>query len=190
MNYVVLIVAALCLANLLFLTVLMRRLRAVRDELPSRPRLPGPHMSDGVLPRGTVVPPFVTRDVDGVPLGRDWLTGPTLVYFLAPGCAPCAELLPALVDRARIHPGGRDRVLAVVVARSLDEAERYVTGLAGVARVVVEVSGEPRPVVTAFGTRAFPAVYLVDAGAQILASGAGNMALSALPTEARAHAGA
>jgi hypothetical protein len=190
MNYVVLILAVLCLANLAFLTALARRVRAVGDELRSRPRLPGPPVSDGVLPRDTVVPPFATHDVDGVPVGRDSLTGPTLVFFLAPGCAPCTELLPGLVSRAHTHPGGRQRVLAVVVARNREEGEYYVTELAGVARVVVEVSGEPRPVVSAFGTRAFPAVYLLDAGARVLASGAGNMALSALPKEIRVHAGA
>jgi len=188
MTYLVLILAVLCLANLSFLTVLARRLRAVGDELRSRPR--SPSVSDGVLPRGAVVPPFAAYDVDGVPVGRDSLTGPTLVSFLAPGCAPCTELLPDLVSRARAHPGGRDRVLAVVVARDPQEAEHYVTELAGVARVVIEAGGAPRPVVSAFGTRAFPAVYLVDAGARVLASGAGNTALTALPKRISVHAGA
>lgn len=188
MTYVVLILAVLCLANLLFLTVLARRLRAVGDELRSRPQAPA--VSDGVLPRGAVVPPFATRDVDGVPLDRDSVTGPTLVCFVAPGCAPCEELLPALVARARTHPGGRDRVLAVVVARTPEEADRYLSELADVARVVVEVSGAPRPVVTAFAARAFPAVYLLDTGGRVLASGAGNMALSELPEQVRVHAGA
>lgn len=190
MTYVVLILAVLCLANLAFLTVLARRLRALGDELRSRPGPRGPSVSDGVLPRGAVVPPFAAYDVDGAPVGRDSLTGPTLVFFLAPGCAPCTELLPGLVSRARTHPGGRPRVLAVVVARDPEEAQHYVTELAGVARVVVEAGGGPRPVVSAFGTRAFPAVYLVDAGARVIASGAGNMALTALPEQASVHAGA
>jgi len=187
MNYVVL---TLCLVNLFFLAVLARRLRAVGDELRSRSRRQGPRLSDGVLPRGAVVSPFATSDIDGLSLDRDSVTASTLVYFVAPGCAPCAELLPAMVDRARTHPGGRERVLAVVVARNREEAEEYVTELAGVARIVVEVAGEPRQVLTAFGVRAFPAAYLLDAGGRVVASGAGNMALAALPRQVRVHADA
>jgi thiol-disulfide isomerase/thioredoxin len=189
MTYAVLVLAVLCLTNLLLLAVLARRVRALGDDLRSRPVLQAPAVSEGVLPRGAVVPPFSVPDVDGAPVNRDGLTGPTLVFFLAPGCAPCEDLLPSLRDRARTHPGGRDRVLAVIVARGAEEAQRYVTLLGDVARMIVEVSGGPRPVVTAFAARAFPAVYLLDAGAQVLASGAGNMALSALP-RVRVHAGA
>jgi thiol-disulfide isomerase/thioredoxin len=189
MTGAVLVLAVLCLVNLLLLAVLARRVRALGDDVRARPALHTPAVSEGVLPRGAVVPPFTAGDVDGMPVDRDGLTGPTLVFFLAPGCAPCEDLLPSLVDRARTHPGGRERVLAVVVARGAEEAQRYLTELAGVARVVIEVSGGPRPVVTAFATRAFPAVYLLDAGAQVLASGAGNTALSALP-RVRVHAGA
>jgi hypothetical protein len=191
MPYVVACVVMLtlmCLANLALLAVLARRLRALRRELRLRAAPPGSAVSDGVVRPGTVVPAFISTDTDGRPVSRDALTGDTLVYLLAPGCPPCEQILPNLVDRAWSHPGGRDRVLAVVVRGPAGAAERYVGSLAGVARVFIEAAGETHSLLTSFDAKAFPAVYLIDAHGTVLASGSGSLALTALPALSATHA--
>jgi hypothetical protein len=69
---------------------------------------------------------------------------------------------------ARLAASGGRRALAVVVGPA-SKAEEFLTILDGVVPVVREDQGGP--VTTAFAARAFPAVFLLDPGGKVVASG-------------------
>jgi hypothetical protein len=164
----VLVLSLLCLVNLLFSAAVVRRLRehtTILDTLAGEP----PAVA---RPAGATVDAFTATAADGTAVGRDRLAGLTLVGFFSPGCGPCHERLPEFLGRAREMPGGRDRVLAVVVGdpdRTDDRADDMVAALAPDAVVVVEqrATGLAR----AFGVRGYPAFALVDADGVVRASG-------------------
>jgi len=79
------------------------------------------------------------------------------VAFFSPTCQPCREKMPVFVDYARAFPGGRERVLAVVVGDTRD-ATSFVAALHPVARAVVENPGGT--VSSAFNVQAYPTVLM------------------------------
>lgn len=170
----VVVVGLLCLANLLFLFGVIRRLRehtellaqhGVGSATGSVRKLPPGH-EVAALP-GSVVPAYTTTTVDGEHVAGGGPEAPTLVGVFSPGCSACTEQLPAFLEFAGRHRGGRDRVLAVV---SGDPGDRpgYVDQLRPVARLVV---GEPATAVTeALQVRGYPAFALIEDGV-IRASG-------------------
>ena len=116
--------------------------------------------------------------LDGEPISAATTAdGRLLVGFFSVGCEYCTTQLPFFVEQARQHPGGRDRVFAVVVADDGQDPQPYLEPLAGVARVVREGSGGP--VAHAFGVQGFPAFAMVDTSRVVLASGAEVAALTA-----------
>lgn len=155
---VLVVLGTLGLVNLVVTLGLARRMRAQVDLLRmsiegvSNPR---PIM----LEAGNRVGGFAAATTAGDPVGHADLRGPTLVGFLSASCPACAESLPSFVARARLVPGGRAGVLAVLVGGE-DATGELRERLAPVARVVVEhPSG---PVATAFGVDGFPAFALLD----------------------------
>ncbi|EXG82683.1 TlpA family protein disulfide reductase [Cryptosporangium arvum] len=181
MPYLVVAVVAvglLGLVNLMLLTAVLKRLRAQPAE-GHRSAFEQP-----MPPVGTVVDDFAVADVDGGTWSKDSLTGDTLVGFFSPGCPACEDLLPEFVEYAAGFPGGPDRVVAVVEAIP-DDAGRYVSLLAPVARVVTDPPGRT-VVVPAFAARAFPGVVIVDATGRVTVSGGDVTALPA-PAPAPAH---
>jgi thiol-disulfide isomerase/thioredoxin len=159
------LVGLLCLVNLLFSFGVVRRLREHTKILDRLGGGTGPL----VLEPGKTVAEFAATTVDGEPVSVRTGDGPLLVGIFALGCEPCATKLPSFVEYAREHPGGRDRVLAVVLGPDEEAATSYVADLIGVARVVRGVEGDPLP--TAFGVRGFPAFALVGTDGVVLASG-------------------
>ncbi|SDS30049.1 hypothetical protein [Actinoplanes derwentensis] len=159
------IVAALVLVGLLGVLNLalsigiIRRLREQQDQEPRQTGRPDP-----VLPPGAIAGPFTATTVDGEPAG----TSPALVGFFSPGCGSCAELLPAFTSYAARTPGGRERVLAVISGPE-EMATEYLDALAPVAQVVLASPGAP--VLAAFQTKAYPAVYLLGDDRRVLFSG-------------------
>lgn len=161
----VVVVGLLGLANLLFTFGVVRRLREHTELLAERPggdvvrRLPPGH--EVALVAGSEVPAYTTTTVDGEQVSSDGPAAPTLVGVFAPGCSACTEQLPSFLAFARKHPGGRDRVLAVV-AGDPDDQPPYVDQLGSVARLVV---GHPGGSVTdALQVRGYPAFALIDDG--------------------------
>ncbi|GGQ75158.1 TlpA family protein disulfide reductase [Couchioplanes azureus] len=155
--------AVLCVFNLVLTLGLIRRQRL--PDASSGPSLPG---GDLVVGAGRRVGAFQAQTLDGEPVSDDALAAGTVVGFFAPGCGPCAELLPAFVDRVSRIPGGRDAALAVL-SGSGDGFDAYVAALTGVSRVVVEPADGP--VATAFQVRSFPAFAVLDDRQRVRSSG-------------------
>jgi hypothetical protein len=152
------LVGLLCVLDLVLTLGVIRRLRE-HTELLSKQN------TNDFRPNLTVggeVGEFVTSTVDGERLTRHALLGgapdQTLVGFFSPSCRPCEEKLPKFVDFARAMPGGRSRVLAVVVGEP-DESATLVAELGEVARVVLE--GYDGPLGSAFRVKGYPAALLV-----------------------------
>jgi thiol-disulfide isomerase/thioredoxin len=157
---VALVLLGLLVAFQLVLTVgIIKRLREHTALLSAVDTSPA---ASPAVKVGEEVGPFATTTVGGEPVSRDGLSGDTLVGFFTPGCGPCEKRLPEFVEYARALPGGRDGVLATVVAAEPAEAAEYVAGLSQVARVVVEDSDGP--LTRAFRATAFPTVVMVAPG--------------------------
>ncbi|MEU4834042.1 TlpA disulfide reductase family protein [Streptosporangium sp. NPDC023615] len=123
------------------------------------------------------IPDFTAITVDGDPFTRAQLTGRNAVGFFSTTCAACLERLPEFVEYARTFPGGRDRVLVVVVAEQPDEASvNLIAQARPVARVVME--RYDGPIAAAFAVGAFPTLALVDDDT-VVADGSTLQALSA-----------
>lgn len=153
----VVLVAALCLLDLVLTFGVIRRLRAASaavtldedgNELTPRP--------------GDPVADFTGTTTEGEPVSRDSVTG-ALVAFLSPNCKPCKASLPELLRVAGAEP-----VVAVVVGDSADMTD-MVARLSPVARVLTE---EPfGPVSTAFAVRSFPTFGKVGPDGTLAAAG-------------------
>lgn len=154
----VVLVGALCAVDLLLTFAVIRRLREHTRLLSTASG--GPPAGIGV---GEEVGGFTVSTVDGEQLSDVSVSDGTVVAFLSVSCQPCREKLPALVRYAGAVPGGRDRVLAVVVGDA-GEAEAFVAELRPVSRVVVE--GYGGPVGAAFKTRAYPSILQVGRSGQ------------------------
>jgi hypothetical protein len=162
------LVGAVALTNLLLTFGVIRRLRE-HTELLSRSGGSAGAPGRLVRPAGARVDEFVAHTVDGEPVGRDLLRGQTLIGFFSPGCRACEERMPAFVTLARALPGGRSRVLAVIVGPS-EEAAAYRERVAPVARVVVQEEFDG-PLTQALDVVGFPAFALVAEDGEILGSG-------------------
>jgi len=166
MSYVLVamvVVGLIGLLNLLLTFGVIRRLREHTEQLSELQ-----HGSDIILSPGATVGEFTAETTDGTRVSRELLAGQTLVSFFSPHCTPCRERMPEFIQYAGTVPGGRSQVLAVVVGAPEDATES-VTALTPVARVVVEPDGGA--VSRAFAINGFPALCLVDAGGNVLASG-------------------
>jgi thiol-disulfide isomerase/thioredoxin len=153
----VVLVAALCLLDLVLTFGVIRRLRATGAAVTLD--------EDGneLTPRaGDPVAGFTGTTTEGEPVSRDSVIG-AVVAFLSPNCKPCKASLPDLLRVAEAEP-----VVAVVVGDPADMAD-MVEKLSPVARVVTE---EPfGPVSTAFAVRSFPTFGKVGPDGTLAAAG-------------------
>jgi thiol-disulfide isomerase/thioredoxin len=157
-------VGMLCLLDLVLTAGVVRRLREHAAHL-ERLLASKPGGVQPVLDPGTTVSGLSGVAVDGEPLSFESFGDKVLIGFFSPGCAPCEALVPEFADRAA-RLGGRDHVLAVVIAIPGRDPAQYLRRLEAVARVVVEEPGGA--IAAAFRTNSFPSVYLLD-----VADGAG-----------------
>ncbi|MBB4905958.1 TlpA family protein disulfide reductase [Actinophytocola algeriensis] len=160
---VVTVVGIVCVLNLLLLLGVIRRLKEHDQAIAKIPH--GSMASapaDSMRAPGSEVDEFTAVSTDGVPVTRDALAEETMVGFFSVSCAPCAENAPKFAAHAAGVPGGKDSVLAVVVADGDDDPSEMVRTLSDGARVVVE--GYDGPVATAFGVTAFPTYAVVASG--------------------------
>jgi hypothetical protein len=153
----IVLVGGLCVLNLLLTYGVVRRLREHNELLAQRP----PAAPDVIAGAGSEVGAFTASTVNGDTLTSDDLATGTMVGFFSPGCSACVEQLPRFVDVAAAHPGGQDRVLAVV-AGSEDGATKYVSSLSPTAQVVVGRHGAE--IEKAFAIQGYPAFALVSGG--------------------------
>lgn len=160
----VVVLGLFCVLNAVFCLGIVRRLREHTELIG---KLGKGSAEDLILGAGATAADFTASTVDGDRVSRDALGEPTLVAFLMPGCAPCTIEGPKFVAMAADHPGGRERVLAVVVGSDDDEAAPVVAELRNVATVVREEDGGP--VQKAFAVTGFPAFALVAQGGVLLA---------------------
>ncbi|MEV6926139.1 TlpA disulfide reductase family protein [Dactylosporangium sp. NPDC051485] len=165
------LVGLLCLLDLLLTVGVVRRLREHTEQLALLAA--GAGGGGGALPVGATVPAFEAVSTAGERIALDDPDG-TVVGFFSTTCAPCEQMLPDFVDYAASLPGGRSRVVAVLVGEE-GEGSVKAAALAGVSRVVTE----PRPgaLAAAFGTSTFPTVYVVSPDRSIVVSGHGMEAL-------------
>lgn len=159
----VVLVAVLCLLDLLMTLGVIRRLREHTAHLDKLLRA---RTDDGLPPIGTVVGEFNATAVDGTPVSRESAVD-RMVAFFSPGCEPCLEKLPGFAEYASAWADGPRRVLAVVKG-SAEEANAMVDLLARVAIVVVE--GADAPVSRALGVDATPVFCVVDRAGAVIAA--------------------
>ncbi|MFF3441941.1 hypothetical protein [Streptosporangium sp. NPDC002721] len=145
------LVGMLCAVNLILTVGVIKRLREHSGLLSG---MSGPP----TIPVGKEIGGFLTSTVDGELLSDGLMSDDSLVAFFSPGCGPCKTTVPAFVEYARKLPGGRDRLLAVVVGDP-DEAAGFVGDLNPVTRVVVE--NAEGALSTAFKTKAYPTLVRV-----------------------------
>jgi uncharacterized membrane protein YphA (DoxX/SURF4 family) len=110
----------------------------------------------GVVP-GASAPEFRAQWLGGGEVTLDALLEPGLpvaLVFVSPGCAPCAELAPELVERQQRLRG---RLAVVAVTRGDAEQNEKLSGLSGVIRQV------DRELIDAFGAGGTPAAVVVAA---------------------------
>jgi hypothetical protein len=158
------LLGVLCVFNLVLTVGLVRRVR--RDAEPSPGGQGGPVVMRGP---GERIGAFRATTLDNEEVSDGMLAGgSTLVGTFGQGCPECHERLPLFVDYARSFPGGRERVLAVVVGNR-DEVADELARLRPVARVVLE--GRSGVVASALGVRGYPAFAIVDATSTVRASG-------------------
>ncbi|MFB7499269.1 TlpA disulfide reductase family protein [Streptomyces sp. NPDC056161] len=151
--------------NLVLLLGVIRRLREHTDLL-AQGATGGRELP--VIAVGERVGAATAVTEGGAEISTARLADGTVVAFFAPDCGPCREKVPAFAQFARRVPGGRDRVLAVVVD-TVGDGSLFVDALGGVAQVVVETPDGPLS--DAFQVRAFPTVLRVarQGGAVVVA---------------------
>lgn len=159
----VVLVGLLCLLDLLLTVGVIRRLRALNSELTG---FRG-GMGEVMMPKGSVVGEFLTTTIDSRIVSRATIDD-TFVGFFSTTCEGCVDALETFVPMAKLVPGGRPKVLAVVVG-DRSGAGKFVDALSPVAQVVIEA--EHGPIAQAFGVNGFPAVGMVGADGVLTASG-------------------
>ncbi|RJL22047.1 TlpA family protein disulfide reductase [Bailinhaonella thermotolerans] len=181
----VVLIGAICLLDLVLTIGVIRRLKAQDQTLRSHEaRLDSLAMGEPPpmerLAPGAAVGEFTATTTDGETLTRDSLGD--LVAFVSPECGACRTLVSELAALPPGRTGGRERVLAVVVAAEPGEASEYVTKLTPVARVVVE--DYDGAVGKAFQNTWMPSLYLLAGDHTVAASGGslGDVPLEAAPS--------
>ncbi|WP_051581300.1 hypothetical protein [Pseudonocardia acaciae] len=156
----VIVVGVVGLLNLVLTVGVIRRLREHNDILTDQVAGASPPI---MIDTGTAAEEFVATTIDGTPVTRDSLADTTLFAAMSTTCTTCLDKLPTFIDRAAAHPGGRQRVLAVVVAGPDDSSTApFLERLPAVAMVVMEPAGGA--IGTAFDIRGYPAFALVGTG--------------------------
>ncbi|WP_331767261.1 hypothetical protein [Embleya sp. NBC_00896] len=172
----VVLVAALCLLNLLLTFGVIRKLRAQADNHPAA------DVGDLVLAAGSTVPEFSAVTTAGDTVSRQSL-GETLFGFFSPSCGACKERLPVFVEAARAAGRtGHQSVLAVLHGDEIETREQ-VAALAGVAQIVIE--SEDGPLGQGFAVTGYPVFGLIDAAGTVTATA---LDPKRLPAHAHAHA--
>ncbi len=120
---------------------------------------------------GEEAPVVEAVDLEGRPLrvgGPDREGRSTLLFFAAPGCPVCREVLPVLPSLARAE-GGSLRVL--LAGEGSPEGHRRLADAAGLPAAAVALSRELAP---AYGVGRLPHAVLLDGAGRVRARGLVN----------------
>ncbi|MBL1082294.1 TlpA family protein disulfide reductase [Streptomyces actinomycinicus] len=164
---VVTLFGLMSIVNLILTFGVVRRLRTQEDG--STPAAEGDPFQGSGLTVGEPVGSFSVHDTEGRPVTRDSLREGMLVAFLSPGCLPCEELLPGVVELART--AGPGQVLAAVVVDGDDGArpDAFVAALSPVATVAVtRLGGE---LTRAFEIKGLPTAVRIGPEGRVAARG-------------------
>jgi hypothetical protein len=154
------VVAALCVLNVVLTVGVVRRLRQHDRMLAAGAGAAAPMRAPAP---GDWIGPFTAETPGGVTVSRETLRPGDLVAFLSPGCGPCEEQLPGLVQWLRESEGTAAATLVVIVATPTEAAD-MVAALSPLANVVCEPS--PRAdIQAAFGVESYPIALTVDGSA-------------------------
>jgi peroxiredoxin len=164
--FAVALLGAVCLANLLLLLAVARRVRHQDEQLASQARLrPLP-----VLKAGNLAPDFTVTTVTGQTRSLSDLTDiGGVLAFLTPDCSGCLARVPDLKDYAQAHPSGRTHVVAVVCGAQ-EEGAKLARELQESMSVVIEPLNGPAQ--QAYSVSEYPLFYVIRADGRITARGA------------------
>jgi hypothetical protein len=166
----VVVIGVLCVLNTVLTLGMARRLRT-QNELLANPSgfMPGNHFPPVMRVAGEQTSAFSTTTVDGAPVDETFFDETsTLVAAFSIGCPACEERFPEFLQFAAAFPGGRERVLALVIGAEGTEEKAEL--LKPVATVVVEDT-HGGPLCTSLGTKAYPALGIIEPGGGVRASG-------------------
>jgi hypothetical protein len=156
----IVLLALLCLVNMMITFAVLRRLQSHEERLAAQPssQLPG---ADALI--GRQLPEFTATSVAGVTVSRSDLIGRTrLLGIFSATCKPCHEQALAFAEFA-----DPDRVALVTDARGRDDAQqRMLTELGPSPTVILEpdsgtLAGE-------LGVTAFPTLLRLDDDGRIV----------------------
>ncbi|CAM3120442.1 TlpA family protein disulfide reductase [Stackebrandtia soli] len=178
----VVLLALLCLANLLLIFAVFRRLREHTAELSRLSRgAPQPFRDELV---GQSVPTFEASAIDGTAVTGAGLVGrPGLVGFFSAGCEPCHDQAPKFAKWSSVGGGGAATI--AVVTGDGPQAEELVEAFRDRATVVAEPDASV--VASAFGIEAFPTFLRIDAEGTITDTGVEVRDVVALAAELTRH---
>ena len=158
-------IGILTLVNLVLGIGIIRRLRAHENIL----RTGGtPPLQATTVPAGEAPSEFEATAVDGTPVTRDDLTGPALIGFFQPDCAPCAAQTEHFRQRAARMRGSDHHIWTVIAGPNEQKVRSYAEHFDGLGTVVAERPGGP--IVQAFGVSGYPTFVLVDANGHLTAA--------------------
>jgi len=158
----VIIVGALCVADLLLTFGVIRRLRSHTEMLTG---IGTADMSAIGLDTGQSPDAFNAVSTDGEQLSGS--VGLLMAGFFSSSCSICPERVPTFVDYVKENHLGRDSVLAVIVG-SDSQPPSYLDRLSEVARIcLAPVDGE---LTAAFKVTGYPAFVLLDADGAVRAT--------------------
>ncbi|MFJ4967776.1 TlpA family protein disulfide reductase [Streptomyces sp. NPDC088755] len=169
----VVILAVLCLLNLLLTFGVIRKLRVQRAE---------PYAGDDpglMLPNGSAVPAFAADTLDGGRISQENLRN-ALIGFVSTTCSACKEQLPHFLDVAGQHRA-LGRPVVTFVHGDAEEARALAEPLRAVGQVVVEDAPHEGPTERAFRIEGYPVFGIVDATGTLVAS---NIKVRKLPVPA------
>ncbi|MEE1824895.1 TlpA disulfide reductase family protein [Streptomyces sp. BE20] len=162
------VIGCLSVFNLLLTLALARKVTGNSGHGSHGDIVKGVSIPENRIPDGTPVPEFRAVSRQDGPVSRaDFSGGRAVVGFFSASCGPCLEQAPDFVKAVTDHPGGRDRVVAVVKGAGA-VAEELAAMLAPVAKVVVEPAGVVEgSVAESFGVVRWPSYVEVGADGRI-----------------------
>ncbi|MDF8263945.1 TlpA family protein disulfide reductase [Luteipulveratus flavus] len=162
----VVLLAMACVANLLLLVAVLRRLREHQERLDAV--RPIGDTDETELAPGQQIGGFTATTTSGDEVDQQSaVAGTTYVGFFSPTCPPCHEQLPLFLERLPQDA----RTLAVVLddGDSPQERAEMVTRLKARTPVVIARPGDE--IVQAFGVSAYPAMFVLDGDGVVQAGG-------------------
>jgi thiol-disulfide isomerase/thioredoxin len=161
----VVLVALLCLLDLLLTFGVIRRLKEHTSHLEKL--LAGGGFENPLPTIGDTVGEFTATTVEGKSVSQDSFSMETLVAFFSPSCEPCKAKLPGFAEYAADWVNDQRQVITVVTG-PVEQTAEMVDSLKPVSTVVTD--GVDGPISQAFKARSTPTFCLVDNAGTVIAA--------------------